>query len=121
MDIFPPTTFQPLLDEIATQLIARGATFAVAETTTGGLVSAALLSIPGASSFFVGGATLYTVAARKTWAGWDDDTARNYLSVPLLPLTVTWLTRAPSPCWWINRSLHRWTVVQRPRSYQGWR
>lgn len=78
---FPPPTFQPLLDEIATQLVSRGATIAVAETTTGGLIAASLLSIPGASSFFVGGATLYTITARKTWAGWDDHTASNYLSV----------------------------------------
>ncbi|KAH0831280.1 hypothetical protein J3R83DRAFT_13915 [Lanmaoa asiatica] len=82
VQVFPPPAFQPLLDEIATRLVSRGATIAVAETSTGGLVSAALLSVPGASKFFVGGTTVYTPTARKAWAGWDDRIAKDYLSVP---------------------------------------
>lgn len=79
--VFPPPAFQPLLDEIAAQLVSRGATIAVAETSTGGLISAALLSVPGASRFFVGGTTVYTPTARKAWAGWDDQISKDYLSV----------------------------------------
>lgn len=41
-------------------LRARGETVAVAEGSCGGLVSAALLAVPGASSYFVGGAVIYT-------------------------------------------------------------
>jgi PncC family amidohydrolase len=45
----------------------RGETVAVAEGSAGGLVSAALLSIPGASAYYVGGTIIYTVAASRAW------------------------------------------------------
>ena len=41
-----------------------GQTVAVAESSTGGLISAALLSLPGASAYFVGGGVIYTRHAR---------------------------------------------------------
>lgn len=50
-------------------LKARGETVAVAESSAGGLVSAALLAVPGASAYFLGGAVVYTQRARKTIAG----------------------------------------------------
>src|SRR5260370_2779100 len=43
----------------------RHETVALAESSTGGLVSAALLSVPGASAYFVGGAIVYTLKARR--------------------------------------------------------
>ncbi|PPR09581.1 MAG: Nicotinamide-nucleotide amidohydrolase PncC [Alphaproteobacteria bacterium MarineAlpha11_Bin1] len=43
----------------------RGQTVSVSESATGGLISAALLSLPGASTYFVGGATVYTQIARR--------------------------------------------------------
>jgi len=42
----------------------RGETVAIAESSTGGLVSAALLAVPGASAYFVGGGVIYTQTAR---------------------------------------------------------
>ena len=54
----------PLAEKIAARLIERKETVAVAEGSAGGLVSAALLVIPGASAYFVGGAVVYTGAAR---------------------------------------------------------
>lgn len=42
----------------------RKQTVAVSESSAGGLISAALLSIPGASRYFVGGGVVYTGAAR---------------------------------------------------------
>ena len=50
---------------IAEQLKARGETVAVAETSAGGLVSAALLAVPGASAYFLGGGVLYTQDSRR--------------------------------------------------------
>jgi PncC family amidohydrolase len=54
------------LAETAAQLLkARGETIAVSESSTGGLISAALLAVPGASSYYMGGGIIYTQAARE--------------------------------------------------------
>ncbi len=52
-------------EQIAAKLIERKQTIAVAESSTGGLISAALLSVPGASAYFLGGAVVYTRDARR--------------------------------------------------------
>lgn len=49
---------------VGAQLKARGETIAVAESSAGGLISAALLAVPGASAYFVGGGVPYTGKAR---------------------------------------------------------
>ena len=51
---------------VAELLKSRGETVAVAESSAGGLISASLLSIPGASAYFVGGGVIYTLAARNS-------------------------------------------------------
>jgi PncC family amidohydrolase len=51
--------------QAAERLIARAQTVAVVEASAGGLVSAALLAVPGASAYFQGGAVVYTAAARR--------------------------------------------------------
>lgn len=59
------------LDEVAAQagalLKARGETVAIAEGSCGGLVSAALLAVPGASDYYAGGAVIYTLAASRAF------------------------------------------------------
>lgn len=50
--------------EIAKILRERGETITVAESSAGGLVSAALLAVPGASAYFLGGAVVYTRPAK---------------------------------------------------------
>src|SRR3954451_8267335 len=50
---------------IAALLKERRETIAVAESSTGGLISAALLGVGGASAYFVGGAVIYTQTARR--------------------------------------------------------
>ena len=57
----------PLAEKIAARLIERKETIAVAEGSAGGLISAALLAVPGASTYFVGGAVVYTGAARSAF------------------------------------------------------
>ncbi len=59
----------PLAETIAVRLIARKETVGVAEGSSGGLISAALLAVPGASAYFVGGAVVYTGAARGAFTG----------------------------------------------------
>jgi len=62
----------PIAEKIAARLIERHETIAVAESSTGGLIAAALLAIPGASAYFLGGAVVYTKAARATLLGIAD-------------------------------------------------
>jgi nicotinamide-nucleotide amidase len=52
-------------EKIARLLKHRGESVAVAESSTGGLIAAALLALPGASAYFLGGAIVYTAAARR--------------------------------------------------------
>lgn len=54
----------PLAEKIAASLVARKETIAVAESSTGGLISAALLAVPGASAYYRGGGVIYTPRAR---------------------------------------------------------
>jgi nicotinamide-nucleotide amidase len=59
----------PLSEAIGELLKARKETVAVAESSTGGLIAAALLAVPGASAYFVGGTVLYTHKAREALLG----------------------------------------------------
>src|SRR5271155_5856864 len=54
---------------VAARLRARGESVAVAESSAGGLISAALLAVPGASAYFLGGAVVYTAKARMSLLG----------------------------------------------------
>ncbi|MDR7117019.1 CinA family protein [Caulobacter sp. BE254] len=60
------TELARLAAAVAARLTGRAETLAVAESSTGGLISAALLAVPGASKFYVGGAVVYTARARLT-------------------------------------------------------
>lgn len=62
----------PLAETIAARLKARGETIVVAESSTGGLISAALLAVPGASAYFLGGVVSYTRQAKQLLLGIDD-------------------------------------------------
>lgn len=53
------------LEALARLLTSRGETVAVAESSTGGLISAALLAVPGASAWFSGGVVVYTRESRR--------------------------------------------------------
>ena len=53
-----------LATTVADRLKERGETVAVAEGSCGGLISAALLAVPGASKYYVGGSVIYTRAAK---------------------------------------------------------
>ena len=55
----------PIAEKIAARLKQRGETLGVAESSAGGLISAALVAQPGASLFFVGGTVVYTIESRR--------------------------------------------------------
>ncbi|KAF2007689.1 competence/damage-inducible protein-like protein cinA [Amniculicola lignicola CBS 123094] len=75
---FPPPELRALAQEIATLLKERKETISVAETAAGGLISATLLSYPGASGYYAGGLTLYTLASRIAYCGWTEESVKGY-------------------------------------------
>ncbi|KAH7363740.1 competence/damage-inducible protein-like protein cinA [Pyrenochaeta sp. MPI-SDFR-AT-0127] len=75
---FPPEELRQIIQEVATLLKERKETTSVAETAAGGLISATLLSFPGASGYYKGGLTLYTLESRIAFAGWTPDHLKNY-------------------------------------------
>ena len=60
-------------ERIAALLKQRRETVAVAESSTGGLIAAALLAVPGASAYFLGGAVVYTHTSRAALLGISDE------------------------------------------------
>ena len=69
-----------IAEQIAAKLIARRQTIAVAESSTGGLISASLLAVPGASAYFLGGAVVYTRDARRILMDIPDDAMKGIRS-----------------------------------------
>src|ERR1700761_4194478 len=61
------TQLTTLAENVARKLRERHETIAVAESSCGGLISASLLSIPGASAYFVGGTVTYTRVAKQAF------------------------------------------------------
>ena len=60
--------------QVGEKLIARRQKLAVAETSAGGLISASLLAMPGASRFYVGGAITYSKRSIAGLANLDIET-----------------------------------------------
>ena len=69
-----------IAEQIAAKLVARKQTIAVAESSAGGLISASLLAVPGASAYFLGGAVVYTRDARRVLMGIDDEAMKGFRS-----------------------------------------
>jgi nicotinamide-nucleotide amidase len=63
----------PLATSVAELLKAAKQTLAVAESSAGGLISATLVSIPGASAYYIGGGVIYTSSARRALLGVGDE------------------------------------------------
>jgi len=58
-------TLLPLAKKVGEKLKARKETVGVSESSAGGLISAVLLAVPGASAYFLGGAVVYTRQSRR--------------------------------------------------------
>ena len=69
-----------IAEQIAAKLVARKETIAVAESSTGGLISASLLAVPGASAYFLGGAVVYTRDARRLLTDIPDEAMKGIRS-----------------------------------------
>jgi len=69
-----------IAEQVGAKLIVRKETIAVAESSTGGLIAASLLAVPGASAYFLGGAVVYTRDARRVLMDIPDETMRGLRS-----------------------------------------
>ncbi|TDM76905.1 damage-inducible protein, partial [Lactobacillus crispatus] len=69
-----------IAEQVAAKLIANKQTIAVVESSTGGLISASLLAVPGASAYFLGGGVIYTRDARRALMDIPDDAMRGLRS-----------------------------------------
>ncbi|HEX7053155.1 MAG TPA: CinA family protein [Burkholderiales bacterium] len=65
----PSHSLAALAAAVAQLLKRRGETLAVAESSAGGLINAALVGVPGASAYYLGGAVIYTAASREALLG----------------------------------------------------
>lgn len=72
--------FAPIAATIAASLKERGEKIAVIDGATGGLVSASLLTVPGALAFYLGGGVLYSMRGREILLGLQGDAFRGMRS-----------------------------------------
>lgn len=76
---FPPPEIQTLVLEIASILRSRHQTLAISEAACGGLLSAYLVSVPGASDFYIGGKLVYLLRQRLKLSGWNEEDISQYM------------------------------------------
>jgi PncC family amidohydrolase len=95
-----------LAADVGARLKARGETVAVAESAAGGLISAALLSVPGASAFYLGGAVVYTPRARHRLLGLKREDVRGFMSAtePFALLMAETIRKQHSVTWGIGET-----------------
>ena len=92
--------------KIATRLIERRQTIAVAESSTGGLISAALLAVPGASAYFLGSAVVYTRDARRILMDIPDEVMKGIRSAsePYAKLLASQIRHRFSTDWGLSET-----------------
>jgi nicotinamide-nucleotide amidase len=95
-----------IAEKIAARLIERRQTIAVAESSTGGLISAALLGVPGASAYFLGSAVVYTRDARRILMDIPDDAMRGIRSAsePYAKLLASQIRQRFSSDWSLSET-----------------
>src|ERR1700732_3192332 len=95
-----------IAEKIAATLIERRQTIAVAESSTGGLISAALLAVPGASAYFLGSAVVYTRDARRILMDIPDEAMKGIRSAsePYAKLLAGQIRRRFSTDWGLSET-----------------
>jgi PncC family amidohydrolase len=95
-----------IAEKIAAKLIERRHTIAVAESSTGGLISAALLAVPGASAYFLGSAVVYTRDARRILMDIPDEAMKGIRSAsePYATLLASQIRRRFSSDWGLSET-----------------
>ena len=87
-------------------LAERQETIAVAESSAGGLINAALVAVPGASAYYLGGAIVYTLAGRTALLGITaDDMAHTRSSTePFAQLLATRVRSSLGATWGLSET-----------------
>ena len=95
-----------IAENIAKKLIERRQTIAVAESSTGGLISAALLAVPGASAYFLGGGVIYTRDARRILMDIPDEAMKGIRSAsePYATLLASQIRQRFSTDWGLSET-----------------
>ena len=95
-----------IAEQVAAKLIARKQTIAVAESSTGGLIAASLLAVPGASAYFLGGAVVYTRDARRVLMDITDETMKGMRSAsePYAKLLAEQMRRRFATDWGLSET-----------------
>src|SRR5450759_5335653 len=96
----------PLAEQVAVLLKQRRETIAVAESSTGGLISASLLAVPGASAYFLGGAVVYTRDARRLLMDIPDEAMKGIRSAsePYAKLLASQIRQRFSSHWGLSET-----------------
>jgi nicotinamide-nucleotide amidase len=96
----------PIAEKIAAKLIERRQTIAVAESSTGGLISASLLAVPGASAYFLGSAVIYTRDARRILMDIPDEAMKGIRSAsePYAKLLATQIRQRFATDWGLSET-----------------
>src|SRR5881275_1709643 len=96
----------PIAEKIAARLTERRQTIAVAESSTGGLISAAPLAVPGASAYFLGGGVIYTRDARRILMDIPDDAMKGIRSAsePYAQLLASQIRQRFSADWGLSET-----------------
>lgn len=108
-----------------------GETVCVAEGSAGGLISASILAIPGASAYYLGGSVIYTQRAKRAFMGNSvpepegmrgatEEFARFLAESSLVQLRTTWAIgeagAAGPPNRYGDPAGHAWLAIAGPRS-----
>ena len=100
---------EPLADlarAVGALLKERKHTIAVAESSAGGLINAALVAVPGASAFYLGGGVIYTVNARQGLLGLEkhDVTGMRSASEPYAQLVARRVREKLGATWGLSET-----------------
>ena len=95
-----------IAEQIAVRLVARKQTIAVAESSTGGLIAASLLAVPGASAYFLGSAVVYTRDARRILMDIPDEAMKGIRSAsePYATLLASQIRHRFSTDWGLSET-----------------
>ena len=95
-----------IAEQVAARLVERRQTIAVAESSTGGLISASLLAVPGASAYFLGGGVIYTRDARRILMDIPDEAMKGIRSAsePYATLLASQIQNRFSTDWGLSET-----------------